>query len=166
VRPPDLIVHDTGTQFISSEFIQNAKSIGNVIKYVLIKAHYLISIVERYYTPLRQAFEIITKELSYALKQFVLQIAIKAVNDIAGPDGLIPTLLVFSTYPQMTTTDTLSFIVIKRDKAITKAIKQIAELHAKKQVTDVLKQQNGLNINNTLDVLIGKDVLVYREDKG
>jgi hypothetical protein len=53
VRPPDLIVHDAGTQFTSSEFIQNAKSISNVTKYVLIKAHYLIGIVKRYYTPLR-----------------------------------------------------------------------------------------------------------------
>jgi hypothetical protein len=92
--------------------------------------------------------------------------AIKAVNNTAGPDGLILILLVFSIYSQMTTTDTLSFIVIERGKAITKAIKQIAELHAKKQVTDALRQQNGPNISDTLDVLISKDVLVYREDKG
>jgi hypothetical protein len=73
---------------------------------------------------------------------------------------------VFGTYPQITTTDTLFLIVIKRGKAITKAMKQIAELHAKRQVTDVLRQQNGPNISDTLDVLIGEDVLVYREDKG
>jgi hypothetical protein len=100
------------------------------------------------------------------LKQFVLQIAIKAVNNTAGPDGLVPTLLVFSTYPRMTTTDTLSLTVTERGKAITKAIKQIAELHAKRQVTDVLKQRNGPNINDILDVLISKDVLIYKEDKG
>jgi hypothetical protein len=122
--------------------------------------------VERYYTLLRQAFEIITKELPCVSKQFILQIAIKAVNDTAGPDGLVPTLLVFSTYPQMTTTNTLSLTVTERGKAITKAIKQIAELHAKKQVTNALRQRNSSNINNTLDVLISRDVLVYREDKG
>jgi hypothetical protein len=122
--------------------------------------------VKRYYTPLRQAFEIITKELPYAPKQFVLQMAIKAVNNTAGPNGLVPTLLVFSTYPQITTTDTPFLIVTKRGKVITKAIKQIVELHTKRQVTDVLRQQNGLNISDTLDVLISKNVLVYREDKG
>jgi hypothetical protein len=90
---------------------------------------------------------------------------IKTVNDTAGPDGLVPTLLVFSTYPRMTTTDTPSFTVTERGKAITKAIKQIAELHAKRQVTDVLRQQNGPNISDTLNVLISEDVLVYREDK-
>jgi hypothetical protein len=92
--------------------------------------------------------------------------AIKAVNNIIGPDGLVSTLLVFSTYSRMATTDTPFLIVIKHGKAITKAIKQIAELHVKRQVTDALRQQNGPNISNTLNVLIGKDVLVYREDKG
>jgi hypothetical protein len=73
---------------------------------------------------------------------------------------------VFSTYPQITTTDTLFLTVTERGKAITKAMKQIAELHAKRQVTNALKQRNGPNISDTLDVLISKDVLVYREDKG
>jgi hypothetical protein len=122
--------------------------------------------VKRYYTPLRQAFEIITEELPHVSKQFVLQIAIKAVNDTTGPNGLVPTLLVFGTYPQIITTNTPSLTVTKRGKAITKAIKQIAELHTKRQVTNALRQQNGLNISDTLDVLINKDVLVYKEDKG
>jgi hypothetical protein len=73
---------------------------------------------------------------------------------------------VFSTYPQIITTDTLSLTVTERGKAITKAIKQIAELYAKRQVTDALRQRNGPNISDTLNVLISKDVLVYREDKG
>jgi hypothetical protein len=57
-------------------------------------------------------------------------------------------------------------MVTERDKAIIKAIKQIAELHAKKQVTNVLRQQNSPNISNTLNVLISKDVLVYKKNKG
>jgi hypothetical protein len=99
------------------------------------------------------------------LKQFILQIAIKVINNIARPNGLISTLLVFGTYPQIAITDTLSLTVTKHSKAITKAIKQIAELYTKRQVTDALKQQNGPNISNTLNVLIDKDVLVYRKDK-
>jgi hypothetical protein len=57
-------------------------------------------------------------------------------------------------------------MVTEHSKAITKAIKQIAELHAKKQVTNALRQRNRLNINNTLNVLISKNVLVYKKDKG
>jgi hypothetical protein len=92
--------------------------------------------------------------------------AIKAINNTAGPDGLVLTLLVFSTYPRMTTTNTPFLTVTEHSKAITKAMKQIAELYIKRQVTDVLKQRNGPNISDTLNVLIGRDVLVYKEDKG
>jgi hypothetical protein len=38
-------------------------------------------------------------------KDFLLQMAVKAVNDTAGPDNLIPTLLVFGAYPRMTELD-------------------------------------------------------------
>jgi hypothetical protein len=40
----------------------------------------------------------------------------------------------------MTITNTPFFMVTEHNKAITKAIKQITELHAKKQVTNALKQ--------------------------
>jgi hypothetical protein len=73
---------------------------------------------------------------------------------------------VFGTYPQIITTDTPSLIITEHSKAIIKAIKQITELHTKKQVTNALRQQNRPNISNTLNVLIGEDVLIYKEDKG
>jgi hypothetical protein len=72
---------------------------------------------------------------------------------------------VFNTYSRITTTNTLSLTVTEHSKAIIKAIKRITELHIKRQVTNVLRLQNGLNINNTLNVLINKDVLVYKKDK-
>jgi hypothetical protein len=63
IGPPDLIVHDAGTQFTSAEFTRNAKSIGSTTKCVPVEAHHSIGLVERYHAPLRRAFEIITKEL-------------------------------------------------------------------------------------------------------
>ena len=44
-------------------------------------------------------YEIISLELKGANKKLTLQMAVKAVNNSTGPDGLIPILLVFSTYP-------------------------------------------------------------------
>ena len=38
-------------------------------------------------------------------KDMALQMAFKAINDTAGPDRLVPTLLVFSAYPQMVESD-------------------------------------------------------------
>ena len=82
-RPPDMIVHDIGTNFNSVEFKQTAKSITIRTKTVPVKAHNLVGIVERYHRPLRRAYEIITSKLrtDTCTKEVRLQMAIKAIND-------------------------------------------------------------------------------------
>jgi len=55
--------------------------------------------VERYYTLLRRVYKIISLELEDISEELTLQMAIKAINDSAGLDGLIPILLVFGAYP-------------------------------------------------------------------
>ena len=49
--------------------------------------------------PLRRAYKIISSELKGASEEFTLQMAVKAVNDFASLNRLIPILLVFSAYP-------------------------------------------------------------------
>jgi len=54
--------------------------------------------------------------------------AVKAINNSARPDGIIPTLLVFRVYPQITKIDALSLSVTKRAKAIRAATKEVRRL--------------------------------------
>ena len=49
--------------------------------------------------PLYRVYKIISLELKGASKKLTLQMIIKAVNNFTGLDGLVPILLVFSTYP-------------------------------------------------------------------
>lgn len=51
---------------------------------------------------LRRVFTIFKAELPIEDEDTLLQLSLKAVNDIAGLDGLVPTLLVFGTYPKIT----------------------------------------------------------------
>jgi hypothetical protein len=44
--------------------------------------------------------------------------AIKAINNIAGLNSLVPTLLVFGAYPRITLADPPALLIIKRLKAI------------------------------------------------
>jgi len=69
------------------------------VKEVPIKVYNSVRKVERYYAPLYCVYKIISLELEDASKELTLQIAIKAVNDSAGPDRLVPILLVFGAYP-------------------------------------------------------------------
>lgn len=76
-----------------------------VTKKVPVESHNSISIVERYHAPLCRAYEIIREELSDTQKDVILQMAVKAVNDTAGSDDMVPTFLVFGAYPKINSTD-------------------------------------------------------------
>ena len=51
--------------------------------------------------------------------------AVKAINNLARLDRIIPTLLVFRAYPQMTKIDALSPSITKRAKTIRAITKEV-----------------------------------------
>lgn len=57
------------------------------------------SVVERYQALVRRAFLIIKYEAPDLDNEATVQMAVESVNDSVGPDGLLPTLLVFSSIP-------------------------------------------------------------------
>ena len=56
--------------------------------------------------------------------------AFKAIDDSAGPNSLIPTLLVFRTYLYIVKSNIPNPTVIKRAAALKKAIKEVKKLKA------------------------------------
>ena len=40
--------------------------------------------------------------------------AVKAVNNTAGPDGLVPTLLVYGAYPRISNLDSPALFIIEQ----------------------------------------------------
>ena len=108
---PDFVIYNHKTNFNFKKFRTLFRFVGSIPKLVLVKAHHLISKVERYHRLLRHAYEIVTKkhlELSNANR---LQIVIKAINNIVEPNELIPTLLVLGAYLKMTELDPSNLIV-------------------------------------------------------
>jgi hypothetical protein len=79
----------------------------------------------------QQVYQIIVVELPGIDRDTVLQMVFKALNDIIGPDGLVPTLLVFGAYPRMTELNAPSPTVTQRANAVKKAIAKIHKLRAK-----------------------------------
>jgi len=57
--------------------------------------------------------------------------AVKAVNDTAGPNGLVPTLLVYGAYLRMSKLDPPAPSVTDRVAIIRKAMAEIVKLRAK-----------------------------------
>ena len=85
---PEVLTHDAGTKFASAEFRAEAKLVGITCHQVPVEAHWSIGKIERYHAPLRRAYEIIRAETRDAVSSdAALQMALKTVNDTAGPDG-------------------------------------------------------------------------------
>jgi AT hook motif len=89
--------------------------------------------------------------------------AFKAINDSAGPNGLVPTLLVFGAYPRMIDSDAPSPTVTQRAAAIRKAMAEVQKLRAERQIADALNMRNGPRTNAVHELPPNSPVLVWRE---
>jgi hypothetical protein len=132
-------------------------------KAVPVEAHNSVGMVERYHGPLRRIYQIMRVELPGVDKDVALQMAFKALNDTAGPDGLVPTLLVFGAYPRMVESDPPSPTVTQRAAAIKKAMVEIRKIRAERQIADALRTRNGPRTDDVHDLPPSSPVLVWRE---
>jgi len=110
-----------------------------------VEAHHSMGKVERYHMPLRRVYQILTEELKGQgiPKEVILQMALEVNNDVLGPNGYVPTLLVFGARSRMTNDDPPAPNVTERAEAIQKAIKEVREINAKRKVTEALATRNG-----------------------
>jgi hypothetical protein len=78
--------------------------------------------------------------------------AVKAINDLIGLDGIVLILLVFGAYSRLIKIDPLFSSVTKRAEAICIITKEICRLYIKKQVKNTLAIRNSPDTKNTLDL--------------
>ena len=89
--------------------------------------------------------------------------AVKAVNNTASPNGLVPTLLVYGAYPRMSNLDPPAPSVTDRAAVIRKAMAEIVKLRAKQTVNSALHHCNGPDMTPIYDLPLNSEVLVWRE---
>jgi hypothetical protein len=90
----------------------------------------------------------------------MLQMAVKVINNLVGPNNIVPILLVFGVYPQLIEIDPSSPLVTKRAEVICTITKEVCRLYTKRQVKDALAMCNSLNIKNTLDLSFQLNIYV------
>jgi hypothetical protein len=86
--------------------------------------------------------------------------AVKTVDNSAGPDRIVLILLVFGLYLKITEIDTLSPTIVKRAKAIHAISKKVRWLYIKRQVNNALVIRNRLNTIATVNLSLYSDVCV------
>ncbi|KAK3378750.1 hypothetical protein B0T24DRAFT_716467 [Lasiosphaeria ovina] len=101
------------------EFRNNAKVVGVSCKEIPIEAHWAVGRIERVHRPLERAYDILQQEIGHRTNdETILQMAIKALNNTAGLDGLVPTLLVFGAYPRINQDSPPSPKIAERAQAV------------------------------------------------
>jgi hypothetical protein len=167
VGPSDVIVTNTSTNFVGSKFVNNARILAIEVKEIPVKAYHLIDKVEKYYSPIRRAFEIITADLgNNVIPDNALQMAVKAVNNTTGPNGFIPTLLVFGTYPHLSPSSPPSPSITARAAAVRKAMAEVCKIKAERQVAEALATRNGPSVAEVAQLLFQNKVKVWRKNGG
>ena len=86
--------------------------------------------------------------------------AVKAVNNTAGLDGLVPTLLVYGAYLRISNLDPPALSIIEQAAIIWKAITKIVKLWAKQTVNNALYYRNKPNITLVYNLPLNSKVLI------
>jgi hypothetical protein len=86
--------------------------------------------------------------------------AVKAVNNTASLNKLVPTLLVYRAYLRISNLDPPALFVTNQAAAIQKAIAKIVKLQAKQAVNSALYYCNGPDTTLVYNLLLNSEVLV------
>jgi len=89
--------------------------------------------------------------------------AVKAVNNTAGPNGLVPTLLVYGAYLRISNLGPPASSITERVAVIRKAIAEIVKLRAKQAINSALYYRNGPNTTLVYNLPLNFKVLVWRK---
>jgi hypothetical protein len=86
--------------------------------------------------------------------------AIKAINNTASPNRLVPTLLVYRAYPRITNLDPPTPSIIDQAAIIQKTMSEIAKLQAKQAVNSTLNHRNKPNTTLVHNLPLNSKVLI------
>ena len=86
--------------------------------------------------------------------------AVKAVNNTAGHNGLVLTLLVYGAYLRISNLDPPTPSIIEQAAIIQKVIAEIVKLRAKQAVNNALYYRNGPNTTLVHNLPLNSKVLI------
>lgn len=161
---PDEVTLDQGPQFQSKEFGNLLLSAGIKRRDAGVESHNSLGETERYHAFLRNVYERVHHEHTDMKPKMLLKLTVKACNDVAGPSGLVPTLLVFGSIPRMPIHPEELPTQRARMTALHKARAQMTDLMAKSRLSKAIN----MRVPKAADrhISIGDMVLIYRDDPG
>ena len=127
----------------------------------VVEAHNSIGVGERYHHPLRRIFKFLRDGHPKLDSDVVLRYAIKGINDIMGPEGLVLSLLVVGVIPTFPTVHAELSAQRERLAALDAARKEMETIAAELRMQQALRAQ--LPPATRYLIARGIKVLIYRE---
>lgn len=160
---PNRLRTDQGSAFTSDRWRQLADTNGVKLRLSGIEAHSSLGIGERYHEPLRRIYRKIRYTHPTVSPLYLLKVAVKAMNDTMGENGLVPSRLVFGMIPRFPIINTDLPTQKERMEALKTAQAEMNSIVAERRVVEALTR----NIPPAADRVykLGEEVLVYSEAK-
>ena len=158
---PDTIASDQGTQFQSQRWRSLLLMAGIKHKSSGVQSHNAIGAGEIYHSFLCHIYRKVREATPNIAPQSALMLAIKAMNDSAGPHGLVATLLVFGVMPRIPVAPSEPPEKISRMSAMHYAREEMSAVIAEDRLITAIST----NVPSAAmkDIKVGNNVLVYRE---
>ena len=161
-RLPHKVLVDQGSAF-GDLFVNTAATTHTKVQMTGIEAHSSLGIGEHYHQSLRITFCKLKLEFPNIDPQLFLIMAVKALNDTLGPEGLVPSALVSGEYPSAYTrseTPAPKATFLSRAQVANSALIEMEHQMAKLRIHRALKHR----IPSTVDFCFqpGDQVLVWK----
>ncbi len=117
---------DQGSPFTLVRWTNRAKAVGTDAQESGVEAYNSLESGEGYHAPLRRIFLKIREEHPKMDKNIILKVAVKAMNDTMGLEGLVPSYLVFRCIPRVLPTESALPTQQQRMDAMQSARREIA----------------------------------------
>jgi len=98
---PSSMLTDQGSIFTSKDWEENCKNAAISLRHTGTESHNSLGSGETYHAMLRRVYNKVSMTYPNQHADLRLALTVKAINDSAGPHGLVPSLLVFGVLPRM-----------------------------------------------------------------
>ena len=158
---PNRMRTDHGSAFVSETWKTLCTENGITLRISGVQAHSSLGLGERYHEPLRRIYRKTMKEYPGVPRHMGLQLAVKAMNDTMGENGLVPTKLVFGTIPRFPIINSDLPSQKERMDALQIAQKEMNSIIAERRVRTALSKE----VPPAADIVyqIGEEVLFHSE---
>lgn len=160
---PDILATDRGSNLTSEEFLLQLSEHSVEHHVSGVESHHSMGTIERAHHPLRITYHKIREHHSSITPESALQMARKAMNDLRGPSGFPPTMLVFGMMPRDKSAG-LNAKLLKnseRFKAMMTARKENTRVLNDSIIKRMLKERISPSCDRR--VSIGEKLFVFRE---